>query len=99
MSSIPICHVSAVQDDISSKTVPIWLHHTTVQVSAATAVVPAGPGGMAVPDVPPEPAPGAPKVAQIMRKITYFIRPDFAKKYLLWHQWIILGRDKLTSIY
>jgi len=37
------------------------------KVSAATAVVPSSPGVIALPDVPPEPDAGAPKVAQIMR--------------------------------
>ena len=29
---ILICHVKAVQDDISAKTVPIWLHETVADL-------------------------------------------------------------------
>ena len=27
---IPECHINTIQDDITAKTVPIWLHHTCI---------------------------------------------------------------------
>ena len=41
---VPGCYVKAIQDDITSKTVPIWLHHTEVYktVCLGVAVHPLG---------------------------------------------------------
>ena len=41
---IIVYHVEAVQDDISAKTVPVWLHITVVPVSGAPGVGPVDEG-------------------------------------------------------